>query len=414
LKINSLKNFPFYNIIYLFTIAIFLLTNFSYAQKPYVLLVSYDAFRYDYLDRNITPTLSDFAENGVRALSFEPVFPSKTFPNHLSIITGMYADNHGIISNNIYNNANGRKYSLGNREEVQKSDWYLGEPFWVTAQRNGIKTASFYWPSSSVKDENYHPNIYKEFDRNVKFSTRIDSVVSWFNYPQKKRPHFVTLYFCLTDDYGHKFGPNSDSINWAINQMDLTTKYLLEEINKTDIKDSLNIIFVSDHGMTEISPEWTINVDDILNGLSYKTQNSGPVMFIDTKKENQQKIFDLLKKNENHYKAYKKSEIPEYFHYNKHPFISEIVLIADLGWSLIDKNSNKDYSNGEVRGNHGYDNRNIEMHGFFLAKGPAFKSGYKTGTIKNIDIYPLLCKIFNIEPRQNIDGDLERIGHILK
>ena len=176
------------------------------------------------------------------------------------------------------------------------------------------------------------------------------------------------------------------------------------------MRDSVNLIFVSDHGMTEVSEERTINIEKIVGSGNCKLSDAGPIMSIEPKKENMKEVYEILKKNENHYKVYYRDEVPEYFHFNDHPFIKSIVVIADLGWSVL---SNKK-TDGEGKGNHGYDNNQLDMHGIFLATGPSFKKNYHTGTLWNVDIYPLLCKIFNIYPRTNIDGKLDRIEFILK
>jgi predicted AlkP superfamily pyrophosphatase or phosphodiesterase len=164
--------------------------------------------------------------------------------------------------------------------------------------------------------------------------------------------------------------------------------------------------------MTEISKERQINVGNILDGLNAKLYDSGPVMMINPSGSSVDSLYNRLKKNEKNYKVYKRADVPEYFHFSENPLIAEIVVIADMGWTLIQNNKREYYS--DSKGNHGYDNHHLDMNGFFIANGPAFKSNYKTGTVRNIDIYPMLCKIFNIIPRSNIDGKLERIEQILK
>ncbi len=399
----------------LFFVPLFL-SSFLAAQKPYVLLVSYDAFRWDYLDRNLTPHMTSFYEEGVRALSFRPAFPSKTFPNHLSIITGMYPENHGIITNDFENPFTDETYKLSDRAALRNSEWYLGEPFWETLKRHGVKTASFYWPSSSVEDSSYSPDIYKLYDPNVPYDARVDTVISWLRMPYDKRPHFITLYYSETDTYGHRYGPNSQGVNNAIMDMDNVTGYLIASLKKINMYDSVNVIILSDHGMTEISPEKIINVQKILRGYDVEYSNVGPLMMIEPRKGETEKIYEILKKNEKHFVVYKKEDVPEFYHFSHNDFIYPLVLIADLGWSLTDDKSEKMFTDkyGDNKGNHGYDNHALDMHGIFIARGPAFKKNYKTGTLWNIDVYPLLCKIFNITPRSNIDGKLERIGFILK
>lgn len=388
----------------------FFLSVSLFAQKPYVLLVSFDGFRWDYLNRGLTPNLNSIAEDGVHALTLRPVFPSKTFPNHLSIITGQYPENHGIIANYFENPNNGKIYRIGNNQEVKNPEWYNGEFFWETAEKNGIKTASFFWPGSEIALDYRSPSIYKEYNHKTPYTERIDTIKSWLQLPHNKRPHFITLYFHETDSRGHETGPDSPETNNAINLLDSLTGVLMKSIEETGLKDSVNIIFVSDHGMTEIWNEKIIRVDELTAQFGIKDfTGNGPVTMFDC--ENIDEVYAHLKKHEKHYSVYKKENLPEYYKYDDHPFIQDIIIIADLGWSLLTKAPNPNYSS---KGTHGYDHNQLDMHGIFIATGPAFKSGYKTGSLWNIDIYPLMCEIFGIRPSNGIDGKLERIGFILK
>ncbi len=382
-------------------------------NSAYVLLISFDGFRWDYAHRNITPNIERMIREGVSASSFQPCFPSKTFPNHQSIITGMYIEHHGIIANRFENPFTKETYRLGDKISTSESKWYLGEPFWQTAKRNGIKTASFFWPGSELDLDYRRPDYVKHYNQNFPYYARVDTVMKWLQMPYDVRPHFITLYFSLTDTYGHKYGPNSKEINYAISQVDSVLGYLFNRVNKIGLEDSLNIILVSDHGMTEVDTSRTINIEKILKGKKYKMQGSGPFVLI-SPSNNADEIYSLLKKNENHYKVYTKENIPDYYHYSSNPFIPEIIVIADLGWEIGTDKSIKEFKEHPIHGDHGFDNHQLDMHGIFFAMGPAFKRGYKTGTILNIDVYPLLCKIFNIAPANGIDGKAERIKFILK
>lgn len=387
-----------------------LLINSIYSQpKPYVILVSFDGFRWDYLKREITPNLEKIRENGVSALSLRPTFPSKTFPNHLSIITGMYPAHHGIIANTFGNPFNKTIYRMGDTNAVRNGRWYLGEAFWETAERQGIITASYFWPGSEILIPYRRPTYYEQYEHERPYEKRVEDVIDWLKLPVEKRPHFITVYFHETDTQAHKFGPDSPETNQAIKTLDNIAGLLFQKLDEIKMRDSVNVIFVSDHGMTEVSQERTINIEKIAGSPDCKFFDGGPIMFVEPKKEKVNEVFSILKKNENHYKVYLRNEVPEYFHFNDHPFISQIVVVADLGWTVL---SNKK-SDWEGKGNHGYDNNQLDMHGIFLAVGPNFKKNYHTGTIWNIDIYPLLCKIFEIFPRTNIDGKLDRIEFIL-
>ncbi len=393
----------------------FFLAIVIFAQpKPYVLLISFDGFRWDYPNRGITPNIEKMRENGVSASSLQPSFPSKTFPNHYSIITGQYIEHHGIIANHFTNPFTNEVYRLGDSVSVRQSKWYLGEPFWTTAERQGIISASYFWPGSEQKTSYRHPTYFEKYDHYRPHKTSVNGVINWLKLPYAKRPHFITLYFHDTDDYGHEFGPNSKEISKAIVSLDSVIGYLYNQFSAIGMKDSINVILVSDHGMTEISPKRVINVETILHSYKYISEAKGPFMLIKPFKNQTDSIFNILSRNENHYKVYKKENMPKYYHYSENAFIYPIILVADLGWSLGNNKSIKEFRKIREKGNHGYDNRQIDMHGIFIAEGPNFKKGYKTGTVWNVDIYPLLCKIFNIFPASNIDGKIERIGFVLK
>jgi predicted AlkP superfamily pyrophosphatase or phosphodiesterase len=394
-------------------LAFFVILSTIYGSgKPYVLLVSYDGFRWDYLNRGITPNLENVKQNGVSALSLRPAFPSKTFPNHQSIITGMYIENHGIISNYFKDNFSGESYGMKDTASIRNARWYLGEAFWETAERNGIISASYFWPGSEMHLDYRRPTYYNFYEHTLPYDKKVAGVMEWLQLPQDKRPHFITLYFHETDTYGHEFGTNSGETNDAIKSLDKITGYILDELDKIKMKDSVNVIFLSDHGMADISGERIVNIEKMIENYNCTFNDDGPFMQINPPEDKRLEVYNILKKNENHYKVYLKEEMPSYYHYNKNPFIYSILVIADMGWSLVGNKKSDWYSKG--KGNHGYDNNHTDMHGIFLATGPSFKSGYKTGTLWNIDIYPLLCKIFDIYPRSNIDGKLERIEFILK
>lgn len=383
-------------------------------SKPYVILVSFDAFRWDYLNRGLSPNLETVRQNGVSALSLKPAFPSKTFPNHQTIVTGMYPENHGIIANYFEDPFTKTKYRMNDTNVITDSRWYLGEAIWETAERQGIRTASFFWPGSELKLAYRHPTYFEKYDHKLPYEKRIDGVINWLTLPQEKRPHLITLYMHETDEAGHSFGPNSDQCNKAIKRLDDMVGLLFQRINEIKLKDSVNVIFLSDHGMTEVSKEKSVNIEKLIAQFDCKINDEGVLMAIDPPKEKLTEVYDVLKRNENHFKVYYRENIPAYFHFGNHPFISKLILIPELGWNLITNRTANRTSERPFGGNHGYDNNQLDMHGIFLAEGPNFKNAYHTGTLWNIDIYPLLCKILGIIPRSNVDGDINRIEFLLK
>ena len=395
--------------------SLFLLCSHLLAQtKPYVILVSFDGFRWDYVSRGVSPNLDRIKQDGVWAMSLQPDFPSKTFPNHYSIVTGMYPENQGLIANTFYDPHTGETYKISDSTQVRNGKWYLGEAFWQTADRNGIITASYFWPGSEIHPSYRRPDYFKHYVHSRPFEDRVSGVIDWMKLPYARRPRFITLYFEATDDAGHRYGPDSKQVNKAISKEDAMIGLLNKKLKAIGLADSTDVIIVSDHGMTQISNKRVINIQHILKNYDVMYQENGPFMLIEPKDKDVTAVYQTLQKNRKHFKVFTKDNIPASYHYSKNPFISRIILIADLGWSLVDNKSAARYEKIKVGGNHGYDNHEMDMNGVFMAYGPDFKKGSHTGTVRNIDIYPLLCKLFNIPGRSNIDGKLSNIEYVLK
>ncbi|MBU1100713.1 MAG: ectonucleotide pyrophosphatase/phosphodiesterase [Bacteroidetes bacterium] len=388
-------------------------SGFIFAQsQPYVVLISFDGFRWDYSERGITPNIERLKECGVHAKTLKPCFPSKTFPNHYSIITGMYPENHGIISNNMRDLRTRKEFHLYAREEVKNPDWYKGEAFWETTTKKGIISASYFWPGSEVTDASRRPTYSFKYKHNFPYENRIDTVINWLTLPEDLRPHFIATYFHDTDSYGHQYGPNSPEIDSSIVRLDNIIGYFYRELERINMQDSVNVILVSDHGMTEIYADKIISVGEITSGYHYESIDNGPFLLIEPEENEIDSLFSELKSHEEHFTTYTKSTIPDYYHFSHNDLIFSLILVADPGWTLVDKTESEEwYLDG--KGTHGYDNNFLDMHGTFIVNGPHFKNGYKTGTLNNIDIYPLLCEIFNLKIDHKIDGELNNIKFIL-
>lgn len=383
-------------------------------RQPYLILISLDGFRWDYANRGLTPTLDRFARDGVSALSLQPVFPSKTFPNHISLVTGLHPENHGIILNHFENPFTEERYRLGDSVSVRDAKWYQGEAFWETAERQGIKCASYFWPGSELQSAHRRPTYREAYEHRRPFPERIRGVLNWLKLPEAERPHFITLYFHEVDSRGHRYGPHSPEVNQSIQRMDSLLAMLLTGLEEQNMLDKTNILLTSDHGMTEVDTVRLIDVEAIVGNYPCRYSDYGPVLMVQPLDKDVEAVYQRLKSAEDHFTTYKRSEVPDYFNFSGHPFISPIVLIADMGWTVSDSKGVRRLKRRPGGGNHGFDNYHTDMHGLFYAMGPAFKKGYRTGTVRTLDIYPLMCKIFGIFPRQNIDGDLNRIGFILR
>ncbi len=378
--------------------------------RPYILLISWDGFRWDYPDRGDFPALRYMEEHGVRAESLQPVFPSKTFPNHYSLVTGMYPAHHGILFNRFTDPANGKRFSTKRpyKNALFSTDWYRGEPVWVTARKNGLKTASVFWVGTEVDDAGRRPDYFEFYDHYMPHDSRIARVMAHLQRPPAERPRFISLYFSDTDDAGHDFGPQSDEVTRAIARLDSSLGKIVQGIKDIGLADSVNIILVSDHGMTATSPQRVVRMDSLLHGLKFTVNGSAQVASLLGDEKTMEEIESRLREHERGFRLYRREDIPAYFHLKGHRAIGPLLLVADPGWYMQMKFPL------QSRGAHGYDNRFLDMHGIFLAMGPAFKQNYRSGMLRNIDLYPLMCRILNIKPSTGIDGNLINIMHVLR
>ncbi len=398
----------------IFILLLITLSICLFAGEPYVLMVSFDGFRYDYDTKTETPNLDFVRDNGVKAESIQPVFPSKTFPNHYALATGAYAATNMITANKFYDNEFKEVYQIADKSKVRDAKWYGAEPIWVTAERQNVKSASYFWVGSEAPIKGYLPSIVKAYDHNFPYLARVDSVMNWLQLSEEKRPHLVMLYFDEPDSDGHKYGPENPDLIPTLKYMDDILGYILDGIKKLDIADEINLILVSDHGMTTISQDRIIYLDDIVSDMSaLSNYGGGPVMQIHLKEKNDTLIDQIDKqlKNVEHLSTYKRDEVPERYHFvNRNT--GEFVLVADEGWLILTKA--EEYKSN---GTHGYDPAVKNMHGIFYAMGPQIKSNYKIGTFENIHVYPLICELLGIKPYADApdapEGRLEVLEEIL-
>ncbi|NER23984.1 MAG: alkaline phosphatase family protein [Symploca sp. SIO1B1] len=379
--------------------------------QPTVLLISFDGFRWDYLTKADIPNLDNLIADGVKAKSLIPVFPSKTFPNHYTIVTGLYTDNHGIIANTMYDPEFDATFTLQDRKAVEDGRWWGGEPLWVTAEKQGQITASMFWPGSEAEIKGIRPTYWKRFDRNFSYDQRVDQVLSWFSLKVENRPTFITLYFEGTDTQGHINGPESPQVKAAIREVDNALGILLNGLKQRGIYENVNIIIVSDHGMTSINPKKTIFIDDYVDLSDVEIIDWSPVTGLRPSQSNNEKVYNSLVNAHPNLTIYRKKEIPEHFHYRNHRRIAPIIAVADEGWSI---SSHSWLTGGKafLKGTHGYDYRLPSMHGIFIASGPDFKQGLVIESFQNIHIYNLIAHILGLKPAPN-DGDFNLIQSTL-
>lgn len=393
---------------YIVALFVIMLTSSNYAQqneKPYVVLVSLDGFRWDYNKYFDTPNLDELAKNGVKAKSMKPSYPTKTFPNHYSIVTGLYPDHHGIVNNSFYDPATKKKFSLGSSAKTDAS-FYGGNPIWNVAEEQGVKTASFYWPGSDTGKKS--PSIYKTYDGTVPYSTRIETVLQWLALPEQERPHLITLYFDEPDHTGHTFGPLSDENKVMVQKMDSIIGVLSKKLDALTIGEKVNLIVVADHGMTEITDNKKIAVLDYLkpNWLE-QADVINPIMSIRTTAAAKDSVNKALSKVPN-IRFWKTAKIPKRLHLGTNERNLDFVIEAKKGYSLV-KSANQKI----MGGTHGYDNNIKDMHAIFYAKGPNFKVNKKVSTFQNVSVYNLIAHILDLKIEAT-DGQFSEVKRMLQ
>ncbi len=386
-------------------------TEIQSDDRGAVLLISIDGLMTEYMERNETPNLDWIARRGVLAESMEMVFPTKTFPTHYSIVTGLYPENHGIISNSFRDYELDALFSYGPPDNGPEDDlWWGGEPIWVTAENQSQTAATMFWPGSDSEIKGVRPTRFKDYDGSIPNLARIDTVLSWLDPSGDVQADFATLYFSDVDSYGHRYGPNSEEVNNMVEETDQWIGYLLERMQETGLEERLNLIIVSDHGMAELSDERLIFLDDLIDMENVDIVDWTPVAMIRPEEGKTQEVYEALKENEQNFTVYLREELPDVYRFREHYRIPDIIMIADLGYTIT---THSFYNQrGISAGNHGYDHRLPEMHGFFLAKGPAFLTDEQTGTVRAIHLYELMTYILGLEPAIN-DGVLDEIRHIL-
>lgn len=372
-------------------------------DKPYVVIVSLDAFRWDYDSIYGTPVLDDIARMGVMAERLIPSFPTKTFPNHYSIATGLYPDHHGLVNNSFYAPDLDMVYRMGDRTMVSNGAFYGGEPMWVTALRQGMKSASFYWVGSEAPIQGMQPDYWKPFDDEVSFGDRIDTVLKWMSLPPNRRPHLITLYFEEPDAVSHSYGPVSVETGAVVRSLDSLVGVLRTGLAQLPHARNINLIVLSDHGMTEVDQErYNYILDTLPQAMVKRIYGGSPVWAVEPAEGKADSVIYLLNIQKG-MKAYLRGELPPHLNYGTHPRIPEIVLIADPGWTAGLRPDAR-YS----RGDHGYDWKCSDMHSIFYAEGPAFRKGFVADTLFNVDIYNIVTGILELTPAPN-DGSKERI-----
>ena len=389
-----------------------------------LILVSIDAFRADYYDRGLTPNLKSLADGGVRAV-IHPAFPSLTFPNHYTLVTGLRPDEHGVIANNMVDPthpadpADPNATRFGSSKAADGFWWKEATPMWVSAEKAGEKVGIMFWPGSQAEIGGVRPTYWVPYAKSTTADARVAQVLQWADLPGDQRPQVYLLYFDMVDEAGHNFGSDSPEMTQALTTVDTAIGTLRDGFAARGIHP--NFVIVSDHGMAAVDEARTYYLSDLLgtDGLDpaaktdprYDFVNYGTVAMLNPAPGSEKLIDDVLvHRHYDHMQCWHKRDIPAHLHFGHNPRVPEIVCLADDGWLIGNLKIN---GKGYKFGAHGYDPKFPDMNAIFIGNGPAFNAGVVLKPFDNVNIYDLEMKLTGVPALPN-DGSLKPFAGALK
>ncbi|WP_313001870.1 alkaline phosphatase family protein [Chryseobacterium gleum] len=390
--------------------------NSTEAQsKPYVIMISTDGFRYDYARKYNAENLLKFANDGVKAEAMIPSYPSITFPNHWSLITGLYPSHHGLIDNFFYDYKRKEGYAMSNKKNAEDGSWYGGTPLWGLAEKQGMVSASLMWVGSASDAGGMRPTYYYPYHEKFTPSEKVEKVVNWLKLPEDKRPHFISLYFPEVDGSGHHYGPDAKETENAVHLIDQAVGDLVQKVNGLGLKD-VNFVFVSDHGMIKVDGGTPLEIPAVLFEKNrFDFYNSQTLLRVYVKNPDEvKKVYKELKAGKtDDYEVYLDKKLPRYLHFaardDQYNRIGQILLIPKAPKIFLEKGKKTSV------GKHGYNPKTVpEMKATFFAWGPEFKNNLTIGEFANINVYPLVAEILGLKIEQPIDGKLKVLKETLK
>ena len=383
-------------------------------DKPYLILISIDGFRWDFQDLASTPALDQITANGIRAERMIPVFPTLTFPNHYSIATGLYPANHRLIGNKFPNKSRTGFYSLTDRETVQDGSWYGGQPIWVAAEKSGMVSAAYFFVGTEAPVDDVPMTYWHQFDASVPGITRVEQALDWLAMSDDRRPHLITLYFEDVDTATHRYAPGSDQSLASIERVDSYIAALMGGISDLPFAENVYVVIVSDHGQAarklDEAPFIIGNVTD-LDGLT--VVDHGAATFIYFPEEDRglaTVICDAINDSWQHGSAMLRKDLPKSWRATEEAGFADIVVQADPGYMVF---STPLQALTASRGDHGWAREFEDMHGIFMATGPRLPKGEVVPAIEAVDVYPLLMNILELPITTPIDGDAIKLVRLL-
>lgn len=372
-----------------------------------LLLISLDGWRWDYHTKARVANVRSLMARGVRAEGLIPSFPTKTFPNHYTLVTGLYPGHHGVVGNSMRDPRTGRIFTMTKRGEVADPMWWGGEPIWTSVQRAGGKAGAMFWPGSEAPINGVRPTYWMPYQHEMPNDARVDRVLAWLDRPAAERPSFLTLYFSDVDGAGHRYGPNSPELVRALESVDASLGRLLRGFEQRGLTDRINVIVTSDHGMAETSRQRVVFVDDLVTPADGEIVDLNPTLGVWPRPGREEAVYTKLVAAHPRLSVYRRANTPEHWQYRNHERIPPIVGVVDEGWSVMRRASVMEAFAANIRrvgGNHGYDPHVKSMQALFVAVGPAFRANVVVPPFENVDVYELMCRILGVQPARN-DGD---------
>jgi predicted AlkP superfamily pyrophosphatase or phosphodiesterase len=376
--------------------------------KPYVVMVSLDGFRYDYAAKyHAKHLLSLGAQGAVATQGMIPAYPSLTFPNHYTLVTGLYPEHHGIVANSFYDPARKQRYSFTDPSTDTDGTWYGGTPLWVLAEKQGMRSACFFWPGSEAAIDAVRPSYYLKFDNHFPDDKRIEQVIAWLRLPAAQRPHFITLYYSNVDHAGHEYGPDSPQTGAAVALVDKLVGDLWADLSQLQLP--VNLIVVSDHGMEREQGPW-IDLDKYTDLSHFITV--GSLLYPDSEAA-AAKAYQELKIKSDAFTVYRRNRVPAAFKYSTNPREGDPIIVANGPYAIRAQAPANDDRPPEA-GAHGYDPRAMKpMRALFVAVGPDIRPGSVLEPFENVNVYPLVAAILGLDAPK-VDGSLSVLSKILK
>jgi alkaline phosphatase D len=380
------------------------------APRPYVVLVSLDGFRYDYAERYRANNILAIGKAGAAAEGMIPSFPTVTFPNHISIVTGQYPEHHGIVGNSFWDPARKEMYSMG--RSATDGTWYGYKPLWAVAESQNVKAASMFWPTADAEIGGVRPSYWSRYDGSFPNEQRVAKVLEWLKLPESERPHFITLYFSDTDSAGHSFGPESPETERAVQRVDKLVGDLWTGIRAMPL--AVNLIVVSDHGMQ--TTQGRVNLSEFADLSKVRVVTEGPVALVYAPdSQTAEQVYGALKGKSPNFDVYRRQETPKRWHFSENERIGDLVVCAKEATALATgpAREREGAPRSSSRGAHGFDPYEFKtMQGIFYAAGPNVRPGKRIAPFENVHVFPFIAKILRLQPPAGLDGS-EKVLHAI-